>query len=70
MAINVQRGNRIIVIETFFATPFSDLFQIKVTLNFFTIDGSTNPRFAERKQLKYERIHDRITHYFTIRFVS
>src|SRR5688500_11793138 len=30
----VQRGNRIIVIDTFFATPFSDLFQAESMRNF------------------------------------
>jgi len=31
LAINVQRGNRIIVIDTFFATSFSELFRMKVS---------------------------------------
>jgi hypothetical protein len=31
LAINVQRGNRIIVIDTFFATSFSELFRLKVS---------------------------------------
>ena len=70
MAINVQQGNRIIVIDTLFATPFSDLFQMKATLNFFAIDRSTNLTFVECKQLKHERIHDRITHFLMIRFMS
>ena len=30
LAINVQRGNRIIVIDSIFATPFSDVFRVKV----------------------------------------
>jgi hypothetical protein len=30
LAINVQRGIRIIVIDSFFATPFSDVFRLKV----------------------------------------
>ena len=70
LAINVQRGNRIIVIETFFATPFSDLFRLKSTSNFCALDRSTNATFAECKQLKDEKIHDRITHFFTITVVS
>jgi len=62
MAIKiVQRGNRIIVIETFFAIPFSDLFQFRSRSNFLAIDWSTNLTFRECKQLKHERIHDRIT---------
>ena len=31
---NVQRGNRIIVIDSFFATPFSDVFRLKVNRDF------------------------------------
>lgn len=30
LAINVQRGNRIIVIDSIFATPFSDVFSVQV----------------------------------------
>lgn len=30
LAINVQRGIRIIVIDSIFATPFSDVFRLKV----------------------------------------
>jgi len=70
MAINVQQGNRIIVNDTFFATSFSDLFQLNATSNFCVLDESTNLTSAECKQLKHERIHDRITHFFTIVFVS
>lgn len=70
MAINVQQGNRIIVIDTFFATSFSDLFQMKATPIFYVRDRSINLAFAECKQLKNEKIHDRITHFFIIAFMS
>jgi len=66
---NVQRGNRIIVINTFFATPFSDLFQTKSTSNFFCDRSIYKPEFHDRKQLKRERIHDRITRISAIDFV-
>ena len=35
---NVQRGNRIIVIDTFFATSFSDLFRLKINFTILSID--------------------------------
>ena len=38
MAINVQRGNRIIVIDAIFATPFSDLFRLKINSKILPID--------------------------------
>jgi len=39
LAINVQRGNRIIVIDSIFATPFSDVFRVKVNLVFSLREG-------------------------------
>jgi hypothetical protein len=58
------------VIETFFAIPFSDLFQVKSTSNFFCDRRIYKRRFRECKQLKRVRIHDRIIQILTIDFVS
>jgi hypothetical protein len=66
----VQRGNRIIVIDTFFAIPFSDLFRAKSTSNFFCDRRIYKRRFRECKQLKRVRIHDRIIQILTIVFMS
>ena len=57
-----QRGNRIIVIDTFFAIPFSDLFRLKINSNFLPIDLLTNVTFKLRKRLLNERIRDHVTH--------
>ena len=70
MAINVQRGNRIIVIKTFFATPFSDLFRLNINCKFLLIDHHFNITFRERKQLLNERIRDHFTHMMRFAFVS
>jgi len=62
MAINMSARNRIIVIDTFFAIPFSDLFRLKINSNFLPIDLLTNVTFKLRKRLLNERIRDHITH--------
>ena len=59
---NVQRGNRIIVIETFFATSFSDLFRLEINSKIMVIDLYFNLTFYQRKQLFNERIRDHFTH--------
>ena len=61
MAINCQRGIRIIDIDTFFAIPFSDLFRLKINSNFLTIEVLTNVTFKLRKRLLNERIRDHVT---------
>ena len=58
---NVQRGNRIIVIDTFFATPFSDLFRLPINDEILLINRYFNITLCERKQLLRERIRDHIT---------
>ena len=70
MAINVQRGNRIIVIKTFFATPFSDLFRLNINCKILLIDLYFKITFHQGKQLLYERIRDYITHMLKLSFVS
>ena len=70
MAIKCQRGNRIIVLETFFATSFSDLFRLKINYEILAIDLHVNITFCERKQLLHERIRDHITHNTSLVYVS
>jgi len=71
MAIkNVQRGNRIIVIDTFFAISFSDLFRLKINCEILPIDRCFNIPFQQRKQLSYGRIRDRITQMLKLIIVS
>ena len=67
---NVQRGNRIIVIKTFFATPFSDLFRLKINYEILQIDRALNVTLRVRKQLLRERIRDHITHMLKLLFMS
>ena len=57
-----SEGIRIIVIKTFFATPFSDLFRLKINYEFLLIELNCNITFYERKQLLNERIRDHFTH--------
>ena len=64
-----QRGNRIIVIDTFFAIPFSDLFRTTTTWIFFYDQRIYKRAFPDRKQLKDERIHDHIMQFRKIGFV-
>jgi hypothetical protein len=45
MAINVQRGIRIIVTDTIFATPFSDLFRTKFYSEILLLDLKFNITF-------------------------
>ena len=50
-----SEGNRIIVIKTFFATPFSDLFRLKINFEFLRIDLYFNITFlATQTTLKRE----------------
>lgn len=48
------------MIETFFATPFSDLFRLKINSEILSIDLPFNITFKQRKRLLNERIRDRI----------
>jgi len=50
------------VIETFFATSFSDLFRLKINSKIMSIDRDHNAYFSERKQLLHERIRDHFTY--------
>ena len=70
MAINCQRGIRIIDIDTFFAIPFSDLFRLKINSKILTIDVSFNITFKQRKRLLNERIRDHITRLKRMFFMS
>jgi hypothetical protein len=70
MAINVQRGNRIIVIDTFFAIPFSDLFRMIATPIFCARSITSNHSSHQRKHLTNERIDDRIAQTTRATFVS
>ncbi len=65
-----SEGNRIIVIKTFFATPFSDLFRLEINYDFLLIDLSFNLPFCKRKQLLKGRIRDRIMQTLKLHFVS
>ena len=65
-----SEGIRIIVIKTFFATPFSDLFRLKINYEFLLIELNCNITFYERKQLLYERIRDHFTHLLKLNIVS
>jgi hypothetical protein len=56
-----SEGIRIIVIKTFFATSFSDLFRLEINCEILPIDCRFNIPFSERKQLVGERIRDHIT---------
>jgi len=48
------------VIETFFATSFSDLFRLKINSEILSIDLPFNITFKQRKRLLNERIRDHI----------
>jgi len=65
-----SEGNRIIVIKTFFATPFSDLFRLEIKSGIFPIDLIANIPFPQRKQFVHVRIHDHITNNSNFDFVS
>ena len=65
-----SEGNRIIVIETFFATPFSDLFRLNINYKILLINIYSNISFSQRKQLLHERIRDYFTHMLKFDFVS
>ena len=56
-----SEGNRIIVIKTFFATSFSDLFRLEINSKIFAIDLCFNTPFQQLKQLVHVRIRDHIT---------
>jgi len=49
------------VIDTFFATSFSDLFRLKINSEILSIDLTFNITFKQRKRLLNERIRDHIT---------
>lgn len=65
-----SEGIRIIVIKTFFAIPFSDLFRLNINYEILTIDPHFNITFCDRKQLLHERIRDHFTHMLKLNFVS
>ena len=65
-----SEGNRIIVIKTFFATPFSDLFRLKINYKILPIDLYFDISFYQRKQLLYVRIRDHFTHMLKLDSVS
>ena len=65
-----SEGNRIIVIKTFFATPFSDLFRLEINSGIFPMELSFNIPFPQRKQLVHVRIRDHITNNSKFDFVS
>jgi hypothetical protein len=50
------------VIDTFFATSFSDLFRLKINSEILSIDVTFKITFKQRKRLLNERIRDHITH--------
>jgi hypothetical protein len=62
MAINMSARDGIIDIDTFFATPFSDLFRLEINSKILPIDLRFNITFKQRKHLLNERIRDHITH--------
>jgi len=53
----LQRGNRIIVIEDFFATPFSKLLCYKIKHKFLRIQDVFIRCFWSCKRLSWVRIH-------------
>jgi hypothetical protein len=65
-----SEGNRIIVIKTFFATSFSDLFRLEINYQILAIDLGFNIPFQQRKQLVHVRIRDHITQNSKFDFVS
>ena len=65
-----SEGIRIIVIKTFFATPFSDLFRLVINYKILSMDLYFNITFYQRKQLLHERIRDHFTHVLKLNFVS
>jgi hypothetical protein len=70
LAINAQRGIRIIVIDIIFATSFSDLLQMEIKYKILPIDRLFNIAFLKRKQFTRERIRDHMTNMMRLAFVS
>ena len=58
------------MIETFFATSFSDLFRLKINSEILSIDPQLNITFKQRKRLLNERIRDYVTRLKQMFFVS
>jgi len=65
-----SEGNRIIVIKTFFATPFSDLFRLEINSEILPIVLCLYIPFQQRKQLVHVRIRDHITNNSNFDFMS
>jgi hypothetical protein len=70
LAINAQRGNRIIVIDIIFATSFSDLFRIEINCKILPIDRDCKSTFSKCKQFTHEKIRDHIMNMMRLAFVS
>jgi hypothetical protein len=70
MAINCSARESHYSDRHFFCNIFFGFVSVQIKVEFFCVRSIYKPSFRECKQLKYDRIHDRITHIFKIGFMS